>query len=79
VNHREREAAGLAIVDTLGAELRAAGHNYEEIICVLLHALRLAEAIGAATERRSALRPPGMPTASQVIANCKAELARRAG
>lgn len=79
MNHAQRQAVAVSIVSDLGAELRAGGHGYEEVVCVLLHALHLAETIGTATEHRSALRPAGVPTTSQVIAACKTELGRRAG
>lgn len=77
----EREVVAVNVVAVLGQEMRQAGKTHEEVVCVLLHAVRLAEQLSASVESSSAgqLRPACVPVPSQVIASCRAELQRRAG
>lgn len=74
MNAANREAVAQQLVGNLGDQLRNAGWPHEEVVCVLLHALQLAEQLSAATHAKSA-RPDAMAR----IEACKAELQRRAG
>lgn len=74
MNHQNRETVAVQLVSNLGSQLRNASWPHEEVVCVLLHALRLAEELSAATHAKSARRD-----ALDRIEACKAELQRRAG
>lgn len=74
MNPANREAVAHQLVANLGLQLRNAGWPHEEVVCVLLHALQLAEELSLVTHRQSARKD-----ALERIEACKAELQRRAG
>jgi hypothetical protein len=74
----ERDAVANDITYGLALQMRDSGLHHEEVVCVLLHAAAIAER-NSARSHALGVRPADLPSAPDVIAECRAELQRRAG